>query len=320
LVVVMGVPETFLRRRSVNIVREKIKLGNVGKKSVASAPSMSRAELLRRVEDHVVHELHYTEKNRRATMQGVRYLVDHYGVGGRPLSNAEGARIREAELDRELSARTVNMRLFYYELIAEALGHNDDGQPIHVKKLRKTRPVNDYFTVEERDTMIAHAANLRDLAVLWVGFSCGPRPDELCHIHLDDIELSKRCVVIRDHGQGIKTYQERRSPMNDAAIKAVRGWLDVRPVVPSKALFLNKYGQPLNMQRLREIVLTTARASGITRRAYPYMLRHSCATHLLQSGGSVADVALQLGDTMETVVRYYVHQDMRSLETAVRRL
>jgi integrase/recombinase XerC len=141
----------------------------------------------------------------------------------------------------------------------------------------------------------------RDDAVLEVLYGSGLRVSELCGIDLDQLDLQAGAVSV--WGKGSK---ERRVPLSEPAVAALRGWLVLRhEVVPASAgaaLFGNERGARLAPRDVRRIVDRRA-----ARPTHPHALRHSFATHLLDGGADLRTVQELLGHRDVATTQRYTH-------------
>lgn len=140
----------------------------------------------------------------------------------------------------------------------------------------------------------------RDDAVLELLYGSGLRVSELCSLDLDSLDLSAGALTV--WGKGGK---ERRVPMSDAAIDALRDWLRLRPECveePLPALFVNSRGRRLGPRDVRRLL---DERSPI--RTHPHALRHTYATHLLEGGADLREVQELLGHSDIATTQRYTH-------------
>ena len=149
----------------------------------------------------------------------------------------------------------------------------------------------------------------RDDAVLEVLYGSGLRVGELCGIDVDALDLAADAVSV--WGKGAK---ERRVPLSEPAVAALRAWLAVRgEVVPASAgaaLFGNERGMRLSPRDVRRIVDRRA-----PRPTHPHALRHSFATHLLDGGADLRTVQELLGHRDVATTQRYTHISKERLRT-----
>lgn len=161
----------------------------------------------------------------------------------------------------------------------------------------------------------------RDRAVLEVMYGAGLRVSETTGLSLADVDLAER--VLRVTGKGSK---ERIVPIGRMAKDALVVWMDpdvrgsLRPSAPTRdddaALFVNTHGRRLTRQGLWGIVHRYAKASGLGARCTPHVLRHSCATHLLDHGADIRTVQELLGHASVSTTQVYTRVSTDRLFTA----
>lgn len=154
---------------------------------------------------------------------------------------------------------------------------------------------------------ITDALGIRDRAVLELFYSTGIRRTELARLKLGDLNREKRILWIRQ-GKGRK---DRVVPVGQRALDWVEKYIeDVRPLLvadPSEqALFLTGYGQAYNEEALGRRVHEYFVKAGIYREmAGSHLLRHTCATHLLEGGADIRYIQQLLGhEKLETTAIY----------------
>ena len=155
----------------------------------------------------------------------------------------------------------------------------------------------------------------RDDAVLEVLYGSGLRVGELCGLDLASLDLDRAAVTVL--GKGSK---ERRVPLSDPAVRALRSWLrvrvevltdDVRSDRGQPVLFGNERGRPLTSRDVRRIV--DRRSPSPT---HPHALRHSFATHLLDGGADLRAVQELLGHADVATTQRYTHVSRERLRAA----
>ena len=144
------------------------------------------------------------------------------------------------------------------------------------------------------------ALDRRDLAVLELLYAAGLRVSELCGLDRGDIDLRGRTVTVL--GKGSK---QRRVPVHDAAVAALRAWLehgrdDMEG--PPEAAFVNRRGARLGPRDVRRIL--DRRSASPT---HPHALRHTYATHLLDGGADLRVVQELLGHASLATTQVYTH-------------
>lgn len=152
-------------------------------------------------------------------------------------------------------------------------------------------------------------AACRDLALAELLYGSGLRVSEAVGLDLDDLDLSQG--VARVFGKGAK---ERLSPLSDAARVRLREYLrrrgELNPVPSEQALFLGPRGGRLNRRQAARILEAMGQDAAIAQHVHPHMLRHSFATHLLESGADLRDVQELLGHAHLTTTTRYTHLEL----------
>jgi integrase/recombinase XerD len=152
--------------------------------------------------------------------------------------------------------------------------------------------------------------SLRNKAILELLYSTGGRVSEIVGLNLSDIFESNDVRVIKLRGKGGK---ERIVPMGSFSIKALNDYVvRVRPALQLKsckskndALFLNQRGTRISRQSAWQIVVDSARKSGLSEGISPHVFRHSFATHLLDGGADIRVVQELLGHSSVTTTQIY---------------
>ena len=152
--------------------------------------------------------------------------------------------------------------------------------------------------------------SLRDRAILELLYSTGGRVSEIVGLNLSDITESSDVRILKLRGKGGK---ERVVPMGSFSIKALDDYvIRVRPDLvlknnknKSDALFLNQRGTRISRQSAWQIVVDSAKRSGLSEGISPHVFRHSFATHLLDGGADIRVVQELLGHSSVTTTQIY---------------
>jgi integrase/recombinase XerC len=130
---------------------------------------------------------------------------------------------------------------------------------------------------------------------------------------LSPADIDLREGVVRVTGKGAK---ERIVPVGSHALDALRVWLETRDAMPSydaKALFVGRSGKRVSARTIQHRLQQRAQKLGVARRVHPHMLRHSFATHLLESSGDLRAVQEMLGHASISTTQIYTHLDYQYL-------
>jgi len=151
----------------------------------------------------------------------------------------------------------------------------------------------------------------RDLAMFELMYSSGLRLAELVNIDLVDLDLS--VGQVRVTGKGGKV---RDLPVGEQAVDAINKWLGYRRALPGaddRAVFLSARGKRIAPRTVQMRLKKLAETQGLERDCYPHMLRHSFASHLLESSGDLRAVQELLGHADISTTQIYTHLDFQHL-------
>ena len=151
----------------------------------------------------------------------------------------------------------------------------------------------------------------RDRAILELLYSSGLRLSELCS--LDPKSLDLRSGSLRVTGKGDKT---RDLPIGEKAVDAINSWLKVRQeklADGETALFVNQRGKRISPRTVQLRLKTLSVQQGLISHVNPHMLRHSFASHLLESSGDLRAVQELLGHSNISTTQIYTHLDFQHL-------
>ena len=150
---------------------------------------------------------------------------------------------------------------------------------------------------------------IRDMAIVELMYSSGLRVSETVNININDFEENKS--FLRVLGKGAKT---RLVPMGRFAINAINDWLKERDKLQSDtdALFLNVKGTRLTVRSIQLRLKKMAVKQGLPP-IHPHMLRHSFATHMLESSGDLRTIQELLGHSSLSTTQIYTKLDYQHL-------
>jgi integrase/recombinase XerC len=148
---------------------------------------------------------------------------------------------------------------------------------------------------------------LRDRAMLELFYSSGLRLSELAQLNRED--LQENMHTVRVTGKGAKT---RIVPVGTKAREALVRYLEKHPP-NTPALFLSRLGKRLSVRAIEERVRMRAQQAGLSEPVHPHMLRHSFASHVLQSSGDLRAVQEMLGHASIASTQVYTHLDFQHL-------
>jgi integrase/recombinase XerC len=153
--------------------------------------------------------------------------------------------------------------------------------------------------------------NVRDTAMMELMYACGLRLSELSGLNLQDIDWQQQTIQVTGKGQ-----KQRRLPFGRKARDAVKLWLKQRPLESKdneSALFVSSRGTRLCNSSIQKRLKKMALTRGINTNVYPHMLRHSFASHILESSKDLRAVQELLGHANLSTTQVYTHLDFQHL-------
>ena len=223
--------------------------------------------------------------------------------------------------------RLAAVRMLHGYLVSEDVRDSNPGA--HVEGVKVAAGVPKPLSMDEVEALLASvtgesSVDLRDRALLEFLYATGARISEACDLNLDDLDLSSR--VVRLFGKGSK---ERVVPFGRIAEQHLRAYLSMggrHSLVPDtwfraadkEAVFLTNRGRRLNRQKAWNIVRDAGRLAGINRELSPHVLRHSCATHMLEHGADLRIVQEMLGHATISTTQIYTKVSQERLWSVYR--
>ncbi len=261
----------------------------------------------------------HTESNYRRDLAALAAFCDAEGIDDwQRLDNFHVRTFAAREHRDGLGPRSIQRRLaalrgFFNYLIREGqLRANpaaDVRAPKAAKRLPKTLDPDQVASLLERgdDSPLA----CRDRAILELLYSSGLRLAELVGLDVTDLDLADRTVRVT--GKGNKT---RVLPVGRKAVAALQRWLGERAALAKPgeaALFTGQGGRRLGARAVQQRIRRWAAAAGSSVPVYPHLLRHSFATHLLESSRDLRGVQELLGHADISTTQVYTHLDFQHL-------
>ena len=227
------------------------------------------------------------------------------------------------EKDRELEPTSiaralVAVRMFHRFLAEEGKVTENVTDALESPKLWKKLP--NYLSASEVERLLGapnarKPGGIRDQAVLELMYAAGLRASEVTALKVGSLDFQDG--VVRVLGKGSK---ERIVPMGRKAQESLRryiararaGWL--REGKATDALFLTRLGRPMSRQAVWALLKDNAKKSGLGKKVYPHVLRHTFATHLLEGGADLRVVQELLGHADIVTTQIYTHIDKSRLK------
>lgn len=287
-----------------------------------STPPDSDAALVRDYLDALRHQRRLAP----GTLVNYRHAIEQLLAlsGGVGLASLEQVQLRRfvAQLHgRGLSGRTLAKMLsgwrgLYRWLVRHRGLRANPVQGLRAPKSPKLLPKA--LSVEAAQRLLgshpADAARLiRDQAMFELMYSSGLRLAELVALDLDDGRLDLREAQVTVTGKGGRT---RTVPVGSQARTALRRWLEARDQLAragERALFVGERGRRISRSLVNLRLKAMARRQGLEASVHPHVLRHSFASHLLQSSQDLRAVQEMLGHASISTTQVYTHLDFQAL-------
>jgi site-specific recombinase XerD len=269
---------------------------------------------LQRLHDELVRR-HYATTTRESYLKILKAFHRHIGkrldrVGPDDLRRYHVYLLEERRLAvGTVVAQVAALRFFYLRV----LKRRDMKEDLPYPKCPRRLPI--ILSPEEVRRLIAGAKNLYHRTLLMTLYGAGLRRSELLQLKVRDID-SQRMVLRVERGKG---GHPREVPLSPTLLTALREYY--RWMRPQTYLFPGqergwRVDRPLTSKVVWDAVRFAAHAAGIHRRVSPHTLRHSYATHLLESGADLRTIQVLLGHVDLTQTTVYLHLSQRHLQAA----
>jgi len=234
-------------------------------------------------------------------LMAVRGFVNHLHQSG----------FEKASIARKLAS----LRSFFHFLCRQ--GHMTQNFASAVRSPRLPRKLVSVLQAEEMTNLLdidfgTSAVGIRDRAIFELLYATGLRIGELTTLQLRDIDFDSRVISVLGKGN-----KERIVLFGSKAAEALRDYLTVRSELIQGTdphfLFLNQHGRRLSETRIRQILDSHVKALALQKKISPHTLRHSFATHLLQSGADLRLIQELLGHSSLSTTQKYTHLNMEQL-------
>lgn len=244
------------------------------------------------------------------------------GAGDRPLAalqphelRRQAMRLHGQGLAARSVARTLSAWRAYYRWLARR-GELAADPCVGLKAPKRPRALPKALAVEQAAALLAMPDDgvlaVRDRAMFELFYSSGLRLSELASLDVaGDIDLAAGEVTVTG-----KRGKTRTVPVGAKAVEALEAWLTRRASLAAQdeaALFVGRRGTRLTPRAIELRLAQRAKASGLGLNVHPHMLRHSFASHVLQSSGDLRAVQEMLGHASIATTQIYTHLDFQHL-------
>jgi len=221
-------------------------------------------------------------------------------------------KMRKSSIARKLSA----IRTYFKYLNREGILANNPARLVMTPRREKRLPA--VLTADDAQRLMeapgkkgleGRDAELRDRAVLETLYSTGIRASELTGMNREDIDRHDQLIRIRGKGR-----KERVVAVGRKALDAINAYLDRKPAsAEATAVFTGPSGKRLTARTVQRILENYRKQLGLQQKASPHTLRHSFATHMLESGADLRAIQELLGHASLSTTQRYTHLNLDSL-------
>ncbi len=283
------------------------------------AASLPPVRLLERYLEHIAAEKRLAALTVENYARDVRDLLALAGTAHPSTLTVHDLRRFVARLHAKgLGGRSLARKLSAWRSFFDYLAR-DHGLPVNpavgLKAPRSPRKLPNTLTPDQAAQLLDRKEDdvllIRDCALFELVYSSGLRLSEAVGVSLSDLDLRARTVTVL--GKGSKT---RVVPVGSVAAEALERWLPERDKIAAPdetAVFVSQTGKRISPRSVQLRLRARALASGLDRGVHPHMLRHSFASHLLQSSGDLRAVQELLGHASISTTQVYTHLDFQHL-------
>jgi integrase/recombinase XerC len=281
------------------------------------AGSTGNLKLLQAFASHLATRAAHT---RDAYLRDLAQLIALAGETPLPqLTRPQLARFLATLHGRGLSGRSLARMLSawrtFHRFLMDRDSEQKDDPSVGLKAPKSPKKLPSALTPDEAVQLVesvgVDAMGKRDHALFELAYSSGLRLSELAGLDVDRVDLATG--EARVWGKGAK---ERIVPVGAAAQEALKLWLAERATLPTageSALFVGGNGRRIAPRQIQRRLAALAIARGLNRHVHPHMLRHSFASHVLQSSGDLRAVQEMLGHASIASTQVYTHLDFQAL-------
>jgi integrase/recombinase XerC len=261
----------------------------------------------------------HTIKSYRRDLDKLLGFVEQQGVNdwaalSPAIARQFPARLHASGLGGKSIQRALSAARGFYQYLIE-FNRTSINPFIEVRAPKAQKKLPDTLNVDEIEQLLAgiseDSLGVRDKAIIELIYSAGMRLSEL--ISVDVIDVDRGTDMLSVTGKGNK---QRLVPVGRKAKSAIKAWLSVRPGLTNSdepGLFVSQRGTRISARTIQVRLNYWARHSGLNRRLHPHMLRHSFASHILESSGDLRAVQELLGHANISTTQIYTHLDFQHL-------
>lgn len=284
-------------------------------------PKTMDDKLIEQFELYLKNELRLSIHTLKAYISDIRGLQDFCRA-----NNITFLKIKNTELtsytrrlySRGLSAKSITRKIssfksFFQYLVKHDVLRSNPCSGIKAPKAPKSLPKT--LNVDEISRLLnvklTNHTKIRDHAIFELIYSSGLRVSEVVGLNIEDVAMDDQILTVKGKGNKMRAL-----PFGNVAKAALNKWLEHRIKISSaedRAIFLTKSGQRLSVRSVQKSIRSWGIKAGINQKLSPHILRHSFATHMLESSKDLRLVQELLGHESLSTTQIYTHLDFDHL-------
>ena len=261
----------------------------------------------------------HTLKNYRRDIQSflvfcnAQAIADFSKLDSAHIRQFVATRHREGLGGRSLQRLLSSLRSLFHFLNKQQLLSSNPAKGVRAPKVQRKLP--EVMTAGQLDQLLSINSDdilaCRDKAIMELMYSCGLRLSELVNLNLSQVDKPQQLLNVIGKGE-----KHRQVPFGRKAQAALQQWLDCRVELADseeQAVFVSRRGSRLKHSSIQQRLKKWAIKQGLDSDLYPHKLRHSFASHILESSGDLRAVQELLGHENLSTTQIYTHLDFQHL-------
>lgn len=260
---------------------------------------MDRKRLLDRLEQEIEIR-NFSQKTVKSYSNAVRKFLDY--LQNRDFSQQEVKNYVQIQLKKQ-NPSSVSHEIFAIQFFFDKVL----GKKIYIPRPKRNKTLPEILTKEEIKDMIDSTSNIKHKIILKILYGCGLRVSEVVSLKRNDFDFSENLI----HIKMAKGKKDRFVKIPEKLKEDLQSYLNLNK---NEILFSSSNGKKLTTATIQAIVENSAKKAGITKRAYPHLLRHSFATHLLEQGTDLKIIQKLLGHSDIKTTQIYTQISQQSIK------
>lgn len=211
--------------------------------------------------------------------------------------------VEKKKVSKSTQNQAINAIKFFYEIVMGQVR-----QTYYIERPMKDRPLPQVLSEEEVVSIIQHAGNIKHTTMLMLIYAAGLRRSELMNLKPGDVDMDRLVVFIR----GGKGRKDRQSILAKQLIPLLKEYM--KQYRPKRWLYEGKDGERYSAASMQMVLKRAVEKAGIKKHVKLHTLRHSFATHLLESGTSTRYIQTLLGHESSRTTEIYTQVSRFALD------